>query len=97
MRHVSAALQKHVNITIITRPATDYKNGITLQEQFAAMESTGAQIIFKSGIHQKFAIMDRQIVWYGSINLLGYGRSEETLMRLESAGIAGELMKSIKS
>jgi phosphatidylserine/phosphatidylglycerophosphate/cardiolipin synthase-like enzyme len=49
-----------------------------------------------SAIHQKFAIFDRRIVWYGSINLLGYGRSEETLMCLESAGIAGELLKSLK-
>jgi len=97
MWHMSAALQKQVNITIITRPATDYKNGVSFQNQFSAMESIGVQIIFKSGIHQKFAIVDRRIVWYGSINLLGYGRSEETLMRLESVGIAGELMKSIKS
>lgn len=50
---------------------------------------------FQSNIHQKFAIIDQSIVWYGSINLLGYGRSEETMMRLESANIAGELMKSL--
>jgi hypothetical protein len=30
-----------------------------------------------------------------SFHLLGYGRSEETMMRLESANIAGELMKSL--
>lgn len=51
------------------------------------MESIGLQIVFKSNIHQKFAIIDQSIVWYGSIKLLGYGRSEETMMRLESANI----------
>ena len=56
----------------------------------------GLQIVFKSNIHQKFAIIDQRIVWYGSINLLGYGRSEETMMRLESANIACELLKSLE-
>ena len=92
---MSAASQKKVAVTIITRPAGDYKDGETLRPLFAAMESTGITMIFKSGIHQKFAIIDRRIVSYGSVNLLGYGRSEETLMRLESAVIAGELLKSL--
>lgn len=60
------------------------------------MESVGLQIVFKSNIHQKFAIIDQSIVWYGSINLLGYGRSEESMMRLESANIARELVRSLE-
>jgi phosphatidylserine/phosphatidylglycerophosphate/cardiolipin synthase-like enzyme len=79
----------------VTRPITDYKDDKTLRNVFAELESMGLQIVFKSNIHQKFAIIDQSIVWYGSINLLGYGRSEETMMRLESANIAGELMKSL--
>jgi len=90
---LSAALQKKVAVTIMTRPAGDHKDREALQPLFASMESAGITMIFKSGIHQKFAIIDRKIVWYGSVNLLGYGRSEETLMRLESAAIAGELLK----
>ena len=74
----------------------DYKDDKILQAIFAALESTGLQIVFKSNIHQKFAIIDQSIVWYGSINLLGYGRSEETMMRLESANIACELLKSLE-
>jgi len=93
---LSDALHKQVNVTTITRPAEDHKDGAALQALFAAMECTGIHMVFKSNIHQKFAIIDQRIVWYGSINLLGYGRSEETLMRLESAGIAGELLNSLK-
>ena len=93
---ISTAVQKQVNVTIVTRPVADYKDDQALNEMFAAMESKGLQIVFKSGIHQKFAIIDQSIVWYGSINLLGYGRSEETMMRLESANIACELLKSLE-
>lgn len=43
-------------------------------------------------IHQKFTIVDQHIVWYGSINFLSFGSSEETIMRLESHEIANELL-----
>ena len=46
-------------------------------------------------IHQKFAIIDKKITWYGSINLLSFGYSEESIMRLESSSIAQELIGSI--
>ena len=49
----------------------------------------------KANIHQKFAILDQKIVWYGSINLLSFGSAEESIMRLESPNIANELIKSI--
>jgi len=97
MPFLSANAQKHITVTILTRPVEDSKDSATLSVIFADMESMGISLVFRSGIHQKFAIFDRRIVWYGSINLLGYGRSEETLMRLESSGIAGELLKSLKT
>jgi len=53
-------------------------------------------VIFKSNIHQKFAICDQKIVWYGSINLLSFGRAEESIMRLENPSIADELLGSIQ-
>ena len=53
------------------------------------------QMVYKSNIHQKFAIIDNKITWYGSINLLSFGYSEETVMRLESSSIARELLESI--
>lgn len=60
------------------------------------LSTGGIRLIYKPGIHQKFAIIDRKIVWYGSINLFSFGRSEESMMRLESRRIADELMRSIQ-
>ena len=52
-------------------------------------------LVFKANIRQKFAIIDQKIVWYGSINLLSFGVSEESIMRLVSSNIAYELAESI--
>lgn len=59
------------------------------------LRSSGVAVVFKSNIHQKFAVMDEKIVWYGSINLLSFGSAEESIMRLESSNIANELIRSI--
>jgi len=36
------------------------------------------------------------VVWYGSINLLSYGKSEESMMRFENGEIAEELLLDIE-
>ncbi|GBU23850.1 hypothetical protein R83H12_00469 [Fibrobacteria bacterium R8-3-H12] len=57
------------------------------------LKTHGIAVVERSKIHQKFAVMDGYVVWYGSINLLSYGSAEESIMRLESRGIAGELLE----
>ena len=49
-------------------------------------------IVCREGIHQKYAIMDGSTVWYGSINLLSFSTSQESIMRLHSSSIARALM-----
>ncbi|WP_321495502.1 phospholipase D-like domain-containing protein [uncultured Desulfobacter sp.] len=67
-----------------------------LGDLFSTIETDGVQMVYKSNIHQKFAIIDNRITWYGSINLLSFGYSEESIMRLESSSIACELAQSIR-
>jgi phosphatidylserine/phosphatidylglycerophosphate/cardiolipin synthase-like enzyme len=59
------------------------------------MRDAGIAVIFKPRIHQKLAIIDQKTVWYGSINLLSFGTSEESMMRIVSGNIALELADSL--
>jgi superfamily II DNA or RNA helicase len=97
MEHFNGLLEKQVKITVITRPANDYDENrkTLLSDLFSTIETGGVQMVYKSNIHQKFAIIDNKLTWYGSINLLSFGYSEETIMRLESSSIASELIESI--
>jgi len=97
MDHFNELLKKQVKVTVITRPADDYDENrkSMLSDLFSTVETGGVQMVYKSNIHQKFAIIDSKITWYGSINLLSFGYSEETIMRLESSSIANELIESI--
>ncbi len=40
-----------------------------------------------------FAVMDQELVWYGTIHLLGKETAEDSAMRLFSQSTAGELLE----
>ena len=98
VRWIEAALQpctqKQVNVSIITRtpaslPVSSRKAG---EIAIGLLRAYPIHIIFREGIHQKFAIIDGSIVWYGSINLLSFSTSQESIMRLHSSSIARALI-----
>jgi phosphatidylserine/phosphatidylglycerophosphate/cardiolipin synthase-like enzyme len=95
--NLEAALAKRVSVVVVTRPTKAYKDKDrpALEETLASLKDTGVRLLFKANIHQKFAVIDQKIVWYGSINLLSYGSAQESIMRLESPNIAQELMKDL--
>ena len=39
-----------------------------------------------------YAIIDNNIVWYGSMNLLSKEDAEDNIMRIESGDIAAEIL-----
>ena len=90
-------LARKVEVTIVTRPAEEFAERFktALEQILAELNKAGVSVVFKSRIHQKFAIIDQKIVWYGSINLLSFGSSEESMMRLVSTNIALELTDSL--
>ena len=99
IQQLKTAIGKNIHITIVTRPKEDFpkKDHSVLQKALNLLIRRGINIIYKSNIHQKFAIMDQKIVWYGSINLLSYGSAQESIMRIEGSNIADELIKSIEN
>lgn len=91
---LSHAVMNRVKITVLTRPPDDFKEADrqAVCENISLLEGASIHVIQKRAIHQKFTIIDQYIVWYGSINFLSFGSSEETIMRLESHAIANELL-----
>ena len=88
-------LKMGVSVTVFTRPAESYKEPERIKECIGYLQSF-VKVVQKTNIHQKFILIDNRLVWYGSINLLSYGSSEESIMRLESRELAGELESMMK-
>ncbi|MFH1361693.1 MAG: DEAD/DEAH box helicase family protein, partial [bacterium] len=94
MQILSPKIIDGVSITVVTRQPEDFK--VESRQVFEGLaedlRNAGIKVIHKPKIHQKFAIIDQNIVWYGSVNFLSFGSAEESIMRLESFEIASELL-----
>ncbi|ACV62324.1 type III restriction protein res subunit [Desulfofarcimen acetoxidans DSM 771] len=98
LQYLDAALRKKIRVIVVTRPVEDSRNKdkSALKNVLDSMKSAGISLILKSDIHQKFAVVDQRIVWYGSINLLSFGSAEESIMRLDSPNISHGLLRRLE-
>lgn len=91
------AVLNGAKVTVITRPPEDFKEADqkAVKENTEILKNCGVDVIHKSDFHQKFTVIDNQIVWYGSVNFLSFGTNEESVMRFVSFDIAGELTDTV--
>lgn len=61
-----------------------------LQEQ---MRKAGFEVNLAEEYCSHYCIVDREIVWYGSMNFLGKEDAEDNLMRVADKNIAAELLE----
>ncbi|ABR47957.1 type III restriction protein, res subunit [Alkaliphilus metalliredigens QYMF] len=97
LTNLKEIMRKGVKLTVITRPESDYKekDRFNITCTINDIKKIGGNIVRKSNIHQKFAVMDQRIVWYGGINLLSSNNSDGSIIRLDNLNIADELLCSI--
>ncbi len=78
------ALGSGVKVTVRTRP-----DG----EAVSLLENWGIAVETREELWQRCAVIDKTIVWYGSIDYLSYSAKDANALRFESADIAGEVLE----
>ena len=84
-----------VKITIVTWAPEVYRFGRdeTRIELMERLRGSGFKLLTVEDNCERYAIIDREIVWYGSMNLLSKADVEDNLMRVCSKDIAAELLE----
>jgi hypothetical protein len=59
----------------------------------ARLQHIGVQVLFTGGHHRKLAILDRQILWEGSLNILSQNDSCEMMRRINSVQLAWQMTR----
>jgi len=78
------ALESGVSVTARTRPGED---------AVPLLESWGIAVETKEELWQRWAVIDKTVVWYGGIDYLSYSAKDANALRFESADIAGEVLE----
>ncbi len=94
-----ALLSKGVKIYVMTRDPKEHGGSMEYQSEEAirTFEVIGVQVLLCIGNHhRKLAILDRKILWEGSLNILSQGYSREIMRRINEEKLAMEMFNFLK-
>lgn len=92
-------VDRRVKVYVFTRDPKDQGNSLEIQseQEVTNFESMGIQVLLCLGNHhRKLAILDRKILWEGSLNILSQTKSREIMRRIESSKQAREMFRFLK-
>jgi ssDNA-binding Zn-finger/Zn-ribbon topoisomerase 1 len=92
-------LKKDVKVFVLTRKSEE-QDGLMKDyavEAIEQMDSMGVVVLqFKGMVHRKLAIIDREITWEGSLNILSQRETQEFMRRFVGKHTAKQVMGFLK-
>lgn len=85
---------RNVQVFIMTRLPQEHDDFMSEQaeEGIRYFEELGVQVLLcTGGHHRKLAMIDRKVLWEGSLNILSQNQSREFMRRIESSSLTEEL------
>jgi phosphatidylserine/phosphatidylglycerophosphate/cardiolipin synthase-like enzyme len=92
-------LAKGVKIYVMTRDPKEHEENMEYQseETISLFERMGIQVLLCVGNHhRKLAILDRKILYEGSLNILSQTKSREIMRRIANTKLAMQMFNFLK-
>ena len=98
IKYFENLVNKKVKVYVMTRDPNDHD--VTMKEQaeteIRRFETIGIQVLVTSNFsHRKLAILDRTILYEGSLNILSQSCSREIMRRIDSEAQAKECFRFV--
>jgi phosphatidylserine/phosphatidylglycerophosphate/cardiolipin synthase-like enzyme len=83
---IAKMVNKHVKVIVNTKPLNEQSPELYNQAYWsiAELQGLGVIVLFTTGHHRKLAIVDDEILWEGSLNILSQNNSCELMRRIVS-------------
>ena len=94
IKDVTPLQERGIRIAVMTLSPSSYPDDAAehQKELIEVLASAGIAVRCAERCREHFAVIDNSIVWYGSMNLLSREKEEDSMMRVENASIAHELL-----
>jgi phosphatidylserine/phosphatidylglycerophosphate/cardiolipin synthase-like enzyme len=93
-------LARNVHVNIITRDPIDHDDEFMRNQstnEILCCNEMGINVVLLSGNHhRKIAILDKNILWEGSLNILSQNNSREIMRRIENKETATQMFDFLK-
>lgn len=90
--------ERKVRIIVNTRDPHEYDEESRDDEArhaVTALQRLGIQVLYTGGHHRKIVILDRTILYEGSLNVLSQNRSAEIMRRIESKQLSTQMVSFV--
>ena len=91
----SKMISRGISITVNTKPPSEHGVPFDLYASSAVerLQAIGVRVLFTGGHHRKLVILDRRILWEGSLNVLSQNDSCEIMRRVASEQLAIQMIR----
>jgi len=92
-------IQRKIPVFIITRDPREHDEAMAIQSELGIrwFENMGIQVLLENGgHHRKLAIIDRKILYEGSLNILSQTKSREIMRRIKSYRIILQMINFLE-
>lgn len=79
-------IERGVKVYVLTRDPREHSKSLEHQSEaeIQRFEELGVQVLLCTGNHhRKMAILDRKVLWEGSLNILSQTKSREIMRRID--------------
>jgi hypothetical protein len=89
-------VQSEIGQLILDRGAFPFKLSWTHYQVLMTIENDDERAFYEmeaiKGIHSKYAVIDKEVLWYGSMNLVSNIKEEDDEMRIVNVSVAKALI-----
>ena len=85
IKRLQPARDRGILVLVVTRrpPDGDFKNKPNDRKAIEALEQAGLVVLpLSENLHEKLALIDRELSWFGSLNILSHINSSDMMFRL---------------
>lgn len=89
---------QRIKLIIFTRPVEEHEEHVRkeIKAAIGIYESLGAKVVCLEGsIHEKIAVIDKKILWSGSMNILSQRSSREIMSRTEDKDLTAQVISCL--
>jgi hypothetical protein len=88
---------RQVVVDVYAKPKNEQPD--SLRDHFdvvqRGLKTAGVCFHVRPGMHEKVGVIDRRVLWHGSLNILSHNDTRESMLRIESGEVALEVLADL--
>lgn len=90
-----AAAARDADVRIVTKPPEGGRGDTT--ELIDRLRAMGVHVDLRARMHEKIAVIDGEVLWHGSLNILSHRATSESMLRFEATEACEQLAVYVTS